>query len=58
MEKAVFYHFLYFFFFFFFFLEHTFFLAPTVNVCDFKACNYLDSHFLLNGDVLPTYIQI
>ena len=44
MEKAVFYHFLY-------FLGHTFFLTPTVKVCDFKACIYMDIHFLLNCDV-------
>ena len=58
MEKAVFYHFLY-------FWGHTFFLTPTVKVCDFKACIYLDTHFLLNCDVsylikwlLYTYIYI
>ena len=45
VEKAVFYHFLYFF-------GNTFFLTPTVKVCDFKACIYLDTHFLLNCDVI------
>ena len=45
MEKAVFYHFLY-------FLGHTFFLTPTVKVCHFKAGIYLDTHFLLNYDVM------
>ena len=34
------------------FWEHTFFLTPTVKVCDFKACNNLGTHFLLNRHVI------
>ena len=34
------------------FLGHTFSLIPTVKVRDFKACIYLDTHFLLNCDVI------
>ena len=44
-ESFILSHFLY-------FLEHTFFLTPTVKVCDFKACIYLDTHFFLNCDVI------
>ena len=50
--EAVLYHFLY------FFLAHTFFLTSKVNVCDFKACIYLDTHFLLNCDVIYLIKQL
>ena len=31
---------------------HTYFLTPTVKVCDFEACIDLDTHFLLNCDLI------